>query len=158
MDENCSIKKPVTDLTKAHLRLVRRKVVEDGLVSGMNDTKWNELFREIQENWVGWCYRQKSIFEEDFAILSAPPEGWEGDWWYGFWNVEIEIMDIHPFTYELSGKSLNQGGDFESLLRKVGIPFESHADYFRIRGYTRPTKINRSEGGGGISGALRASP
>ncbi len=135
----------MTDLTEAHLRLVRRKVVEAGLVSCMNDTKWNELFRGIQKNWVGWCYRQKSILEDDFSILSRPPEGWEGDWWYGYWNVEIEIMDIHPFTYTRSGQPLDESRDLEALLREVGVPFESHTDFFRIRGYIRPSKTKRSD-------------
>jgi hypothetical protein len=124
---------------------VRRKVVEAGLVSCMNDTKWNELFRGIQKNWVGWCYRQKSILEDDFSILSRPPEGWEGDWWYGYWNVEIEIMDIHPFTYTRSGQPLDESRDLEALLREVGVPFESHTDFFRIRGYIRPSKTKRSD-------------
>ena len=123
---------------------MRRKVVEHGLVSQMNDTKWNELFHEIQENWLGWCYRQKSILENDFDVLSPPPEGWARDWWFGFWNLEIEIMDIHPFSYQSSGDPLNQTSDLEILLRKGGVPFESHADFVRVRGYIIPSK-NQTE-------------
>jgi hypothetical protein len=111
----------------------------------MNDTKWNELFRGIQKNWLGWCYRQKSILEDDFSVLSTPPEGWEGDWWYGYRKVEIEIMDIHPFTYSQSGQPSDESRDLEALLRDVGVPFESHSDFFRIRAYIRPSKPKRSQ-------------
>jgi len=111
----------------------------------MNDTKWNELFRGIQEGWLGWCYRQKSILEIDFDVLSSPPKGRERDWWFGFWNLEIEIMDIHPFTYAPPGQPVNQTCDLEALLREVGIPFESHTDFVRIPGYAKLGETKRSE-------------
>jgi len=117
-----------------------RYIVREGLVSILNDTKWNRLRNAVLELEGIWPqYRIKDVRSE--LVESS----WDGEWYHHFHQVmfkSIEWMEIDPIIKQhVSSLMVNRTDRTEevaSLLRSSHIPYTFDGKFFKIWGYTRP--------------------
>ncbi|WP_157541400.1 DUF6678 family protein [Hymenobacter aerophilus] len=126
---------------------VRKVVVEKGLSSVMNDTKWLKLQSSIVKLPFAPPYIEKLILEnknfEEVQISDAPQ--WLGDWspfyeegMYLFFA--IEYIKVRPLYAEYNGrlvapKIYDETKEFEQILQELHIPYEEECGTFTIYGY-----------------------
>ena len=126
---------------------IRKIVIEKGLSSVMNDTKWLKLQSAIEKLPFPPPYIEKLIIEdktfEDVQISDNPQ--WLGDWssfyqegMYLFFT--IAFIKVRPRYAEYIGrlvapKIFDETEEFERLLKELHIPYEEDNGTFTIYGY-----------------------
>jgi len=126
---------------------VKKMVVEKGLSSVMNDTKWLKLQSAIVSLPFAPPYVEKLVLEnktfEEVQISDAPQ--WLGDW-SPFYEegmplfFTIEYIKVRPQYAEFVGKLvkskvIDATKEFEQLLKDLHIPYEGDNGTFIIYGY-----------------------
>jgi hypothetical protein len=119
---------------------LRRYVVREGLVSRMNDTKWNEVIEDIS-NLPGYWPRFRVKCLRD-------TEPGPTDWSYSFPHhlptfMFIEWLEFDPIFRRQSGAvDRGVGRDFTNeiatTLASVGVPHVVANGVIRITAYVRP--------------------
>ena len=122
-------------------------ITEHQLVSFMNNTKWKELFSEINadENFLPKV-NIKFIDDESNDGKFAPIWHFELEA-YGF--NQIEWLEINPIKEEwvgalVSPKTRDYSEFIKSALEKNNVPFEIINRSFRIIGYLRPQPLKEN--------------
>lgn len=123
-------------------------IQERGLVSYMNDTKWKELQRAVEEEMPFPPPLIIKLLSETLPqIEDFPPNTYyHGDWsdesfaWGDFFC--IEWVKVQPFYYEYVGRlvpsrKIEDGGAFGRILGKYHIPYEKQGEIFIIYGYKK---------------------
>lgn len=126
-----------TEEQKKDEKRLQSLIEREGLVSVMNNTKWENLrssmldLKDKAPMWKVTCLRSK--ISESY---------WDGDWCHHLPTFKfIEYLDIDPI------QKIRKGGLVEdeidntkliiNLLEKNLIPFSIEGKYLRIWGYTR---------------------
>ena len=129
---------------------VNLEIVRRGLVSVMNNTKWNELRDSVCcELSFTPPYQIKLVLEP-----SPYPEHFESDVWYlGDWSDEclkpfyaIEYLRIRPRYLRHRGQLIepeveNIEPDLLNILHRHHIPYQKKGDTIMIYGYASQTGI-----------------
>lgn len=134
----------MTDIDRRRQR-IRREVMERGLTSFMNDTKWRALQRVMLEELpFPPPYQRKDVLQAapDPAVFDA--DVWYfGDWREGilpFWS--IEWLRIRPRYLERRAQLLPSAiqdcrEDLRAALAREHISFVERDDSFWVHGYAR---------------------
>ena len=121
---------------------LERFIINNSLVSVMNNTKWEKLRAlmlneaEKQPSWK--CRYLRGEFDEN--------QSWEFDWYYHLSGFKaIEWLDINPRKAERRGQLFNDkiidySEYFCNLLKSNNIPFSIEGGNIRVWGYTWPGK------------------
>ena len=129
----------LTKEQKKDAERLARYIAREGLVSMMNDTKWQRLFHAL-EPIQGWLsFRRKDVRENEGA-----PTSWCGDFHYMFagWS-NIEWLDIGARRRIRLGTLVEARIEDNTALliqavRQAGVPFSRHDECIRVWGYVRP--------------------
>jgi hypothetical protein len=133
--------------TADHKENVRQRVIERGLTSVMNDTKWLQLLQAVRQLPFPPAYVQKLVLEnipfEDITIDTDP--AWHGDWQPCHESgmacfYAIEYLKVSPRYAQHQGRLvkptvIDESAAFEALLKQLHIPYEEDKGIYIIYGY-----------------------
>ncbi len=126
-------------------RKIRKRLVERGLASHMNDTKWRELCAAIGELPFSPAYQRKTLgADEPYPLTIEASPGYLGDWGRtceAVLDVHIEWIKVAPrHTRQMGGLMApvieDCSGQLRALLQRLRVPFVESEGFFTIYGHS----------------------
>ena len=117
---------------------LRKIIAAEGLAGLANDTKWNELLKNMRARDVkAWCpgYRWQCIGSDYISR-------WDGEWWHHlpFPFISVRWFDLTfrediTIARLLPTKTIDHSAELQDLLSTIGFDFEIGPEAIRIFGY-----------------------
>jgi hypothetical protein len=129
-------------------------LMERGLTSHMNDTKWRELCAAIAELPFPPVYQVKTLDEaEPYPDTLEPSSSYGGDWgrtYEAALGVHIEWIRVTPRYKRTIGRLLEPviddcSDELRVLLRRLNIPFVESDGFFTIYGHAAGIDFDRDQ-------------
>jgi hypothetical protein len=118
---------------------LKRYIERENISSVLNNTKWERLFKELQEIEFTLDFQRKDLDEAE-----PSPDHWDSDLYHviGAWE-QIEWLNIRALISLPNGALVKPEIEDNTqllikALRQSGVPYCMNNDGIRIYGYLRP--------------------